>query len=240
MPSPFPGKTFQTTPWSPHPLTGDDYAPFNKPAAIQQWLSKACPAEEGVLLVDLDCIFLAPVSAKVERGRPISQPMSYMDPNSGPGPELVARHCRRPALVQAIGIPTLIHRDDLRVLAPLWLAKTEAIRSDQRSRELAGWTAEMWGYTFAAAELGLTHDLTELCVFSTEDRANRPILHYCYEIKDQTGDWRWDKRDYRPWTPVPPPPPGTPQAGVTLINLLNELAMTRATNCPERLEPNPP
>jgi hypothetical protein len=227
-PDPFPGKTVRTTPWNPHPLTGDWYPPFNKPAAIQEWLSATCPEEEGVLLVDPDCIFLAPVAAQVERGRPVSQPMDYMNPDTDSSRELVARHCRRPALVQGVGIPTLIHQDDLRVLAPLWLAKTEAIRSDQHSRELAGWTAEMWAYMFAAAELGLTHELSELSVWPSDHRVDRPIVHYCYETRDQAGAWRWDKRDYQPWETVPPPPPGTPQAGVALISLLNEWATIRS------------
>jgi hypothetical protein len=226
-PTPFPGDTFRATPWSPHPLTSDDYTPFNKPAAIQQWLTETRPEEPSILLVDPDCVFLAPVRENVDPGRPISQPVSYMYTNGDPGRALVARHCRRPGNVQGTGLPTLIHRDDLTVLAPLWLAKTEAIRSDPVSRELAGWTAEMWGYMFAAAELGLSHELRDLCVWSTDNEANRPLLHYCYEAKDATGTWRWDKRIYQPWEPVSPPPPGTPKAAVALIDLLNECANKR-------------
>ena len=44
-------------------------------------------------------------------------------------------------------------------LIPLWIDKTEDIRNDPTSRELlgGGWIADMWGYTIAAAEMGLRH-----------------------------------------------------------------------------------
>lgn len=232
-PTEFPAQTVWAEPYSPHPVTGDDYAAYNKPAAIQDWLSGVCPPEETVLVVDPDCVFVAPVTATVERGRPAAQPYSYMDPDAYPGADLVSRHCLRPSTVQGIGIPYLIHRDDLAVLAPLWLAKTEAIRNDPVSRELAGWTAEMWGYAVAAAELGLVHEPRNLQLVPTEDRADAPIVHYCEESVDKSGTWRWGKWTYRPWEPVVPPPEGTPRASVALVELLNEWAAVRQC-CLER------
>lgn len=223
-PTEFHGQTAWAKPYSPHPITGDVYAAYNKPAAIQQWLGDMCPPEEGVLVVDPDCVFVAPVTARAERGRPKAQPYSYMDPDARPGRDLVRRHCRRPSWVQGVGIPYVIHRDDLTVLAPLWLAKTEAIRSDRRSRGLAGWTAEMWGYVIAAAELGLVHEPRELQVVPTQDRTDEPIIHYCEESVDRSGGWRWGKWTYRAWEPVPTPPDDAPQASALLLKLLNERA----------------
>jgi len=226
-PTAFAGQTFWTDPYSPHPTSDDDYAPYNKPAAILRWLSESSPPEETILLLDPDCVFLAPVLAEAPLGRPISQPIGYMDPGAGPAAELAVRHCRRPSAVQPLGIPTLVHRDDLRALAPLWLAKTEAIRSDRRGRQLAGWPAEMWGYAFAAAELGLDHDLRQLAAFPGDDRIDLPIVHYCYHSQDPDARWRWDKRDYRPWEPVPDPPLGTAMAATALIRVLNACAAAR-------------
>ncbi len=231
-PTAFAGETFWAEPYAPHPVSGDDYAPYNKPAAIQEWLGGVCPPEETVLVVDPDCVFLTPVVDTVERGRPAAQLYSYLDPADDPGAELAARHCRHPS-PQGVGVPYLIHRDDLAALAPLWLAKTEAIRGDRRSRELAGWVAEMWGYAFAAAELGLVHEARELCVVQTEDQTEAPIIHYCQNPDDGADRWRWDKWGYRPWEPVPPPPDGTPRALVALVGLLNEWATTQA-RCLER------
>jgi hypothetical protein len=48
----FSGRTFQLSPYSPHPLRGDDYAPYNKPAALNAWLREDPPSEEVVLLLD--------------------------------------------------------------------------------------------------------------------------------------------------------------------------------------------
>lgn len=224
-PSSFSGSTFRAAPWSPHPITGDDYAPYNKPSAVLQWLTVTPPADQTVLLVDPDFVFVAPIEVEVSRGEPIGQPLSYLRPNAlAP---LVARHCRRRAALQGVGVPILIHRDDLRELAAPWLKKTEAIRDDRRSRELAGWVAEMWGYAFAAAELGLHHEARELARFSTEDRADLPLVHYCYAVTDAAGEWRWDKRTYHPWKRQGEAPCSAPRAAAAMIALLDACAEER-------------
>jgi hypothetical protein len=148
--------------------------------------------------------------------------MGYLDPTHERHLELVRKHCRSPGSVQGVGIPILIHRDDLAAVAPLWLKKTEEIRGDPQSRETAGWVAEMWAYAFAATELGLWHTTRELARVSTEDRADLPLVHYCYSLSDAEGHWRWDKRTYRPWERVPDPPEEVPLASKALIGLLNE------------------
>lgn len=66
-------------------------------------------------------------------------------------------------------MPVLIHRKDAERLAPLWLKWTELIRNDTEDGDLKwdpewkkvsfSWTAEMFGYVFAACELGLRHDM---------------------------------------------------------------------------------
>ena len=221
-PFPFAGRTFRTGSYSRHPISGDYYPIYNKVMALKAWLQGSPPAEESVLLLDPDCVFLAPLTGSVERGHPVSQPVSYMDPAHNQ--ELVEKHCLRPELVDAVGIPTLIHRDDLVILAPLWVKKLEEIRNDPRSRELAGWVSEMWAYTFSAAELGLRHALPELAHFQAENRADLPIVHYCYSSSDPEKRWVWDKRTYRPWERVPDPPSEIPQASKALIGLLNEYA----------------
>ena len=218
----FDGQTFQTMPYSPHPVSGDSYLPYNKPMALLTWLEDAPPAEEAVLLLDPDCIFIAPCDLSAIRGEPVSQPIGYMDPASNA--ELVKRHGCKPTSVQGIGIPTLIHRDDLVALTPLWVEITEAIRTDPVSRQLAGWTAEMWAYIFAAARLGLRHQLRDLARWQMEDQVDLPFIHYCYTSSSADGRWEWNKRTYKPWQQVPDPPPGTPLATVTLIDMLNEWA----------------
>ena len=231
---------FFTPNYFPHPVTGDRYAAYNKPAALMAWLREAPPAEETILLVDPDCIFLNALYRQAERGRPVAQSVFYMNlrqrpdlaqPPAGRRPALqtdwalvdalLARYCRRPERVQGVGIPTLVHRDDLAALAPLWLAKTEMIRSDPDLRDRVGWIAEMWAYCMAAADLGLEHDERDLACFVTEDRDDVPLVHYCFDLGDGEGGWSWGKRSYRPWTRVPDPPADVPRSGQALIRVLN-------------------
>jgi hydroxyproline O-arabinosyltransferase len=163
----------------------------------------------------------------VSRGRPVAQPISYLNPAHERNLELVRKHCRNPESVQGVGIPILIHRDDLAVVAPLWLKKTEDIRCDPESREVAGWVAEMWAYAFAAAELGLQHTTGLLARVSTDDQADLPLVHYCYSYSDPEVHWTWDKRAYRPWEKVPDPPDEVPLGTKVLIGLLNEWVGTQ-------------
>jgi hypothetical protein len=217
------GATFRAAPYSPHPVSGDDYAPYNKPSALLAWLRTTPPADDTVLLLDPDCIFVAPLTNEAVRGEPIAQPLSYMHPD----PTVLARHCRRRSLVCGVGVPIVIHRDDLAALAAPWLEKTESIRDDPRSRALVGWVAEMWGYVFAAAELGLRHRMRALARFSTEDQVDLPLIHYCYASTVAEGNWSWDKRSYRPWRRVDDPPPSAPRAAAALMAVVNEYSAAR-------------
>jgi hypothetical protein len=223
-PTPFAGRTFHTKSYFPHPATGDSYPPYNRIMALRAWLSERPPAEEVILLVEPDCVFLGSLTGKlVSRGYPMSHPIGYMDPLTQA--ELVQKHCSRPELVDAAGIPTLlIHRDDLMDVVPLWIEKTEHIRNDPKSLELieGGWIADMWGYTCAAAELGLRHKMRELARVQGEDQADLPIVHYCYASSCAQYGWHWDKRNYRPWERVPDPPSEVPSVDNALISLLNE------------------
>ncbi len=231
---------FFTRNYFPHPVTGDRYAAYNKPAALMAWLRQAPPDEETILLVDPDCIFLHTLDSRPERGRPVAQPVFYMNlrqrpaaaqPPAGREPvlendwalvdALLNKHCRRPEQVQGVGIPTLIHRDDLAALAPLWLAKTEMIRNDPDLRDRVGWIAEMWAYCLAAADLGLEHEERDLACFATEERDDLPLVHYCFDLRDRDGAWTWGKRSYQPWTRVPDPPADVPRSGQALIHVLN-------------------
>ena len=224
LPTRFEGRTFHTRSYSTHPATGDYYPPYNRIMALRAWLTEAPPAEDVILLVEPDCVFLGSLTGEpVSRGHPVSHPIGYMDPS--PQAELLQRHCSRPELVEPAGIPTvLIHRDDLTELIPLWIEKTEDIRNDPTSRELldGGWISDMWGYTIAAAEMGLRHDLRELARTQGEDQADLPIVHYCYASSYAEHGWHWDKRTYRPWERVPDPPGEVPLVDKALIGLLNE------------------
>lgn len=71
-----------------------------------------------------------------------------------------------------------MHIDDLRLLAPLWLHKTEEVRADKAhwATEITGdvyghgWISEMYGYSFGAAEVSqLSFNLENIDAFEWED-----------------------------------------------------------------------
>lgn len=223
-PPDFDGNTFQTEPYSPHPTTSDDYRPYNRIGALSAWMTALAPPEDTLLLLDPDCVFITACDESVERGRPVAHPIYYMDDVNEAHPEFLQRHGYRAEQVQGMGVPLLIHRDDLRAVLPLYMAKTEEIRDDPASRELAGWMSDMWGYAFACADLGLRHELRELSRWQMENDTDAPFIHYCYASKSAQEEWQWDKRTYRPWTPIPTPPSDVSRASVALVSLVNELA----------------
>jgi hypothetical protein len=221
--TPFAGETFAVR---PHPGS-HDYPGFNRLSALVAWLAASPPREEVILHLDPDCVFLAPVRLMVTRGCPVSQYVWYLDAVEHQS-DLIRRHCRQPALVQPVGIPTVIHRDDLAQLAPHWLAKTEQLRADPEAVATWGWVCETWAYCLAAAELGLRHDVrSDLAHFPDEETVSKPFIHYCYTAKARDGSWRWDKREYRPWDIIPTPPASTPAASRALVAAINELAATK-------------
>ena len=82
-----------------------------------------------------------------------------------------------------VGGFTLMHRDDLKRAAPLWLKYTEDVRADPDAWTLTGdsysthpgdkpWISEMYGYSYACAKANVWH----ICHHSA-------MLYPGYEVK---------------------------------------------------------
>lgn len=75
--------------------------------------------------------------------------------------ELARLHTRNPNACDKVGGVIIMHIDDLRKFALLWLHKTEEVRADKDhyAKNLtgdiyeSGWISEMYGYSFGAAEV---------------------------------------------------------------------------------------
>lgn len=70
-------------------------------------------------------------------------------------------HTSHPEACDKVGGVIIMHIDDLRKFAMLWLHKTEEVRADRAhyARNItgdiyeSGWISEMYGYSFGAAEV---------------------------------------------------------------------------------------
>ena len=214
--------------WAIHPKTGDAYAPYNRPISIKEYLDNVIPQEEYMVVIDPDTIIRKPLdNLGVERGKPIAQRYEYLTDKNALA-ILGKKFIGTDKGLQPIGMPMIIHRDDLKRLVPVWLELTEQIRNDPDTKELAGWIAEMHGYCLAAARLGLTHVIrNDLADRTPYTRLSDPyVLHY--DLRHDSKDFSWDKREYldvdllsdNKLMPVPKSPPN--DRFLEVFDMLNE------------------
>ncbi|GBF90905.1 hypothetical protein Rsub_03760 [Raphidocelis subcapitata] len=208
-----------------HPRTGDHYSAYNKPGAVADWLKHAAPEEEWVLILDSDMILRRPFDPEAlglkAPGTALAARQEHL---AGVKSGLADRHIpevapRRDAAAgpegrraDQVGGFVLLHRDDLRRVAPFWLKYTEDVRADPNAWRDAGdaaarregakpWLAEVYGYAFAAARADVWHKWDN---DSMVHPGNTPLgvprlLHYNapFGIVPARGKrWSFFKRDY--------------------------------------------
>ncbi|CAK8541200.1 unnamed protein product [Lathyrus sativus] len=208
---------------SQHPLTGDWYPAINKPAAVLHWLNHANIDAEFIVILDADMIMRGPITPwefKAARGRPVSTPYDYL---IGCDNELAKLHTSHPEACDKVGGVIIMHIDDLRKFALLWLHKTEEVRADRAhyARNItgdvyeSGWISEMYGYSFGAAELKLRHTINrEIMIYpgyAFEPSIKYRVFHYGLQFS--IGNWSFDKAKWREidivnkcWAKFPEPP----------------------------------
>ncbi|KAK7385353.1 hypothetical protein VNO78_31069 [Psophocarpus tetragonolobus] len=208
---------------SRHPLTGDWYPAINKPAAVLHWLNHANIDAEFIVILDADMILRGPITPwefKAARGHPVSTPYDYL---IGCDNELAKLHTSHPEACDKVGGVIIMHIDDLRKFALLWLHKTEEVRADRAhyARNItgdiyeSGWISEMYGYSFGAAELKLKHTINnEILIYPgyfPVPGVKYRVFHY--GLRFMTGNWSFDKADWRDvdmvnrcWAKFPDPP----------------------------------
>lgn len=208
-------------------VAGDHYPPYNKPAALLHWLSRADIGQTPLVLLDPDCLFHRPLEARPLPGQPCAQWVAYMNPSVAEGRRLVERYCRRNRhLVRPVGIPLAIWSSDLLAILPRWWSLLTQMRAESLAEGNPSWITEMWALNIAMAEFGLdclVHD--EFCQFVVEDEDRRPITHYCHPI--QCGGVTWDKWSYKAWTEPPREVPGMNLSSRLLLRELRRIAQLR-------------
>ena len=130
--------------------------------------------------------------------------------------------------LQAVGpSPLIIEKELLRKVAPLWLNCSYILRGrPEPAHRIQDWVLEMWGYSIAAASLGIRHSVKGMQIepnayAGTKDGFEKgyQIFHYTYGIEyrlngspqgfNTIGEWSLDKRHYGGASPPPnldPPP----------------------------------
>ena len=153
-----------------HPETKDAYSAYNKPYSLYHWTTHANVTADFLIVLDADMIFRAPMTVEllgVKRGSPVSARYSYLKGTLPENHMGVKARVRNVEKTQQVGGFTVMHREDMTKLAPRWLYWTEQVRQDPDSWANTGdiyndngklgppWISEMYGYVFAAAELGV-------------------------------------------------------------------------------------
>ncbi|KFM28780.1 hypothetical protein F751_6301 [Auxenochlorella protothecoides] len=201
-----------------HPRTGDIYSAYNKPVAVIDWLARTEIKEEYVLIIDADMIMLTPFlpdEVGASRGWAVSAYFSYM---KGVNNELALKHVpevtpRNDTLAgprgrrgDMVGGFTLMHSEDLRRVAPLWLKYSEDVRFDPDAWTLSGdhysvnkgdrpWISEMYGYSYAASKSDVWHhvDHSAMLYPGYNVKVLPKVLHYGLKIEVPNTPWVFDK-----------------------------------------------
>ncbi|PPS20078.1 hypothetical protein GOBAR_AA00458 [Gossypium barbadense] len=126
-----------------HPKTGDWYPARNKPAGVVHWLKHKLGAE---------------------RGRPVAAYYGY----SVRCDNILAKlHTEHPEVCNKVGGLLAMHIDGLRVLAHLWLSKTEEVPEDQ-----AHWETNITGDIYGEGWI------SEILPFSVGNRSFSKLEHH--------------------------------------------------------------
>mmetsp|Transcript_18843 Transcript_18843/g.47580 ORF Transcript_18843/g.47580 Transcript_18843/m.47580 type:complete len:587 (-) Transcript_18843:329-2089(-) len=204
--------------FSTHPRTGDIYSAYNKPEAIIDWLQRAPPEEDYVLVLDADMLLRRPFlphEIGARPGRAVSALYSYL---KGVNNALAMKHIPhvRPRTDSLAGPPgrrsdqvggfIMMAAADLARMAPDWLAITEDVRADPDAWNLTGdvystaphskpWISEMYGYSYSAAKHDIWHTtLPTAMLYPGYLPQEEPwILHYGlhFEVQGYGFDKHW-------------------------------------------------
>lgn len=109
--------------------------------------------------------------------------------------ELAKLHTQHPEACDKVGGVIIMHIEDLRKFALLWLHKTEEVRADTAHYATnitgdifaSGWISEMYGYSFGAAEVLSLHIVVyHFGTFFTSIISSRAVLTINLEANRMT------------------------------------------------------
>ena len=211
----------------PADVHDDGYVVLHRPYAFKQWLETYADDidEEFVLMSEPDHLFVHPPPLLATKTKAAAFPFFYIAPNDPKFKPIVERFNEARAPPEAFApigsSPVMIHVDALRRVVPKWHELAVAMKRDAQANEAFGWVVEMWAYSIASAQVGVTHELVKHFMLQPPfDKTMQVggkdayIVHYTYgDDYDANGrftpgvnqgaaalkgggGWHFDKRDF--------------------------------------------
>ena len=188
-------RVIETQSWSRHPYTADLYPPYEKAAALLEWLFVE-KIEGTVLLLEPTSVFRRPISDEVRPGG--ARATAWPELPRGDGPfglgaafAFLSEFCvDRELEVAPVQLPVLIHSTDLRRIVARWLELMSIIRTETEGTASGALPdADKVAYAIAAAEARIPHAEAALGVTTAAtDRDNEaPIVDYRSPISSAAG-----------------------------------------------------
>lgn len=216
---------------------GDNFVVYNRAHGLLEFLTafrenKVAGLDPrlltNIVIVEPDFLLIKPITAVAARQAPLGHSYFYMeeDYSWGSNNTHVYSFCTpRSDKMSPIGVPYIIHADDLWELIPSWIASTRWNRFPQPwANGDKSWIADMWGFACAAATLGWdAHAIPGLAPeppIDTDVADLSVAIHYTYgqEAETAAAKWSFDKRGWwdaprpRPLPEFPIPAPGEQDA----------------------------
>ena len=224
---------------------------LNRPNSVRQLLSTPAMRNQlvapYVFLLETDHVFMRPFPNLATPERPVAWDFGYMHAHAAQN-QIIQKYWPEgdASKIDPVGpSPLLIHIDQLEKLTQRWLDFSLGLRSNSDAeRVMQGWVQEMWGYSIAAASVGVVHNVMPGLMLEASSLTTyvdpkftekHYIFHYTYGIEytmegqpqgvNNIGEWSLDKRHYgsdHPPRHLQPPPKGANAAAFWLLNAWNE------------------
>lgn len=204
--------TFVHKNWARNAKNNDFYPPHNKPKSLELWLEQTSTDAEYILVLDTDMVFANNFSLDmfdVGKGKAASARHEYLFGLRKSVHMNIKQILQHPDDAEMVGGYYLMHKDDLRKVAPLWYNYSAIIRAEPGNWPVEGssdkthakdppWISEMYGYSFACAELGIHHDVPPRAILYPGYAAffdPWPVFIH-YALLNSVEDYAFDKHWY--------------------------------------------
>jgi len=139
---------------------------LNRPHSVVEFFKRpemvALIVEKYILLAETDHVFMQPMPNLVQDDPPRAAAHTFGYMHASPRHDSVVKYCWPEGdhtSLQPVGpSPLLIEKNLLQLVAVPWLNCSYILRGrPEPAQAIQDWVLEMWGYTIAAASLGIAH-----------------------------------------------------------------------------------